>query len=101
MTQQHTTPFWRNTLHTLAVSAMLACTAGTAQAQQTNAPAGATPSLRPGEPVTLNFSGADIEAVSRAIGAITNRNVVVDPRVKGQITPVSYTHLTLPTKRIV
>lgn len=86
MTQQHTTPFWRNTLHTLAVSAMLACTVGTAQAQQTNAPAGATPSLRPGEPVTLNFSGADIEAVSRAIGAITNRNVVVDPRVKGQIT---------------
>jgi len=86
MTQQHTTPFWRNTLHTLAVSAMLACTAGTAQAQQTNAPAGATPSLRPGEPVTLNFSGADIEAVSRAIGAITIRNVVVDPRVKGQIT---------------
>lgn len=86
MTQQHTTPFWRNTLHTLAVSAMLACTAGTAQGQQTNAPAGATPSLRPGEPVTLNFSGADIEAVSRAIGAITNRNVVVDPRVKGQIT---------------
>lgn len=86
MTQQHTTPFWRNTLHTLAVSAMLACTAGAAQAQQTNAPAGATPSLRPGEPVTLNFSGADIEAVSRAIGAITNRNVVVDPRVKGQIT---------------
>jgi len=86
MTQQHTTPFWRNTLHTLAVSAMLACTAGTAQAQQTNAPTGATPSLRPGEPVTLNFSGADIEAVSRAIGAITNRNVVVDPRVKGQIT---------------
>ncbi|WP_428147482.1 type II secretion system secretin GspD [Delftia acidovorans] len=85
MTQQHTTPFWRNTLHTLAVSAMLACTAGTTQAQ-TNAPAGATPSLRPGEPVTLNFSGADIEAVSRAIGAITNRNVVVDPRVKGQIT---------------
>ena len=88
MTQQHTTPFWRNTLHTLAVSAMLACTAGTAGTAQaqTNAPAGATPSLRPGEPVTLNFSGADIEAVSRAIGAITNRNVVVDPRVKGQIT---------------
>jgi general secretion pathway protein D len=86
MTQKHTTPFWRNTQHTLAVSAMLACTAGTAQAQQTNAPAGTTPSLRPGEPVTLNFSGADIEAVSRAIGAITNRNVVVDPRVKGQIT---------------
>ena len=45
-----------------------------------------TPSLRPGEPVTLNFTNADIDAVARAIGAITNRNVVVDPRVKGQIT---------------
>ncbi|GGH62546.1 type II secretion system protein GspD [Comamonas phosphati] len=42
--------------------------------------------MRPGEPVTLNFTNADIEAVSRAIAAITNRNVVVDPRVKGQIT---------------
>ncbi|TYK72843.1 type II secretion system protein GspD [Comamonas sp. Z3] len=42
--------------------------------------------MRPGEPVTLNFTNADIEAVSRAMAAITNRNVVVDPRVKGQIT---------------
>jgi general secretion pathway protein D len=36
-----------------------------------------------GEPVTLNFVNADIEAVSRAMGAILKRQIVVDPRVKG------------------
>jgi len=38
------------------------------------------------EPVTLNFVGADIEAVARTMATITGRNVVVDPRVKGQLT---------------
>ncbi len=36
-----------------------------------------------GEPVTLNFSNTEIEAVARAMASITGRNVVVDPRVKG------------------
>ncbi|WP_374519972.1 type II secretion system secretin GspD [Hydrogenophaga sp.] len=40
----------------------------------------------PNEPVTLNFVGADIEAVARTMATLTGRNVVVDPRVKGQIT---------------
>src|SRR5215218_9290578 len=35
------------------------------------------------EPVTLNFVNADIEAVARTMAAITGRNIVVDPRVKG------------------
>ena len=39
-----------------------------------------------GEPVTLNFVNADIEAVSRAMGAILKQQFVVDPRVKGTIT---------------
>ena len=39
-----------------------------------------------GEPVTLNFENADITAVARTMSAITGRNVVVDPRVKGTIT---------------
>ena len=39
-----------------------------------------------GTPVTLNFVNADIEAVSRAIGAMLNRDILVDPRVKGTIT---------------
>ncbi len=38
---------------------------------------------RPGEPITLNFAGAEIEAVARTMGVITGRNIVVDPRVKG------------------
>ncbi|WP_027014116.1 type II secretion system secretin GspD [Comamonas composti] len=71
----------RSALHSLAVCALLACASPGIHAQSP-----ATPSLRPGEPVTLNFNGAEIEAVARAIAAITNRNVVVDPRVKGQIT---------------
>ncbi len=37
-------------------------------------------------PVTLNFVNADIEAVSRAIGAMLDRQMLVDPRVKGTIT---------------
>ena len=42
-----------------------------------------------GEAVTLNFVNADIEAVSRAIGVMLNKQVVIDPRVKGQITVTS------------
>ncbi|MCY7308164.1 MAG: type II secretion system secretin GspD, partial [Rhodoferax sp.] len=38
---------------------------------------------RPGEPITLNFVGAEIEAVARTMGVITGRTMVVDPRVKG------------------
>ena len=39
-----------------------------------------------GEPVTLNFVNADIEGVTRAVGAILKQQFVVDPRVKGNIT---------------
>ncbi len=41
---------------------------------------------RRGEPITLNFVNADIEAVARTMATITGRNVVVDPRVKGIMT---------------
>ncbi len=44
---------------------------------------------KPGEPITLNFTNAEIEAVARTIGLISGMNVVVDPRVKGTITLVS------------
>ena len=39
--------------------------------------------------VTLNFVNADIEAVVRAVGEITGRNFLVDPRVKGTVNIVS------------
>jgi general secretion pathway protein D len=38
---------------------------------------------RTSSPVTLNFVNAEIEAVARTVATLTNRNVVVDPRVKG------------------
>ena len=40
-------------------------------------------------PVTVNFVNADVEAVSRAFAAMIDRPIVVDPRVRGQITVYS------------
>ncbi|RYZ09639.1 MAG: type II secretion system protein GspD, partial [Comamonadaceae bacterium] len=40
---------------------------------------------RRGEPITMNFANADIEAVARTMAVVTGRDVVVDPRVKGSI----------------
>jgi general secretion pathway protein D len=41
------------------------------------------------EPVTLNFVNADIEAVAGTIGQMTQRNFLIDPRVKGTVNIVS------------
>jgi len=49
-------------------------------------PAFAQDALRRGEPITLNFSNAEIESVARTMAVVTGRDVVVDPRVKGTIT---------------
>ncbi|MFM2252428.1 MAG: type secretion system protein GspD, partial [Pseudomonadota bacterium] len=49
----------------------------------------AAPTVKRGEPITLNFSNAEIEAVARTMAIMTGRNVVVDPRVKGTMTLVS------------
>lgn len=68
----------RVALHSVAAAALLACAGVSAQ----TAP-------RSNEPVTLNFSGAEIEAVARTMATITGRNVVVDPRVKGTMTLIS------------
>ncbi|RZL11356.1 MAG: type II secretion system protein GspD [Rubrivivax sp.] len=48
--------------------------------------AAAAPVRREGTPVTLNFVNAEIEGVARAIAAIIDRQIIVDPRVKGTIT---------------
>src|SRR5271156_4820938 len=39
--------------------------------------------------VTLNFVNSDIEAVAAAVGQITKRNFLIDPRVKGTVNIVS------------
>jgi len=41
---------------------------------------------RPAELVTLSFNNAEISEVARAMAMITNRSVVVDPRVKGTVS---------------
>ena len=46
-------------------------------------------SVRAGEPVTLNFENADIEAVARTMATITGQNVVIDPRVSGTLNLVT------------
>ncbi len=46
----------------------------------------ATAQARRGDPITLNFTNAEIDAVARTMATLTGRNVVVDPRVKGTIT---------------
>ena len=39
-----------------------------------------------GKPVTLHFVNADIESVARTLATLTQRRLVVDPRVKGTLT---------------
>jgi general secretion pathway protein D len=44
-----------------------------------------------GEPVTLNFQNAEIDSVIQAIGRISGRNFLIDPRVKGKINIITNT----------
>jgi general secretion pathway protein D len=80
-------PHLRITLKTIAASALLISASGQIFAQ--TAINTGTSSVRPSEPVTLNFANAEIEAVARTMATITGRNVVVDPRVKGQLNLVT------------
>jgi general secretion pathway protein D len=74
----------------LVLALLLAAAAPIALAQQQ---ASRGPSR---EPVTLNFVNAEIEGVARAMGAILDRQIIVDPRVKGQIT--LYSEQALPPR---
>jgi len=88
-------------LRALALCAAAAWALGCAPvlAQTTSTPArgsarpattqGHSPALRSGTPVTVNFVNADIEAVTRAIAVMIERQIIVDPRVKGTITVYS------------
>lgn len=77
-----------------AAAAAFAAVSQLAAAQQAAQDAPATrsggishsPALKSKTPVTLNFVNAEVDAVSRAMGAMLERQIVVDPRVKGTIT---------------
>src|SRR5712691_2643072 len=61
-----------------------------APAPATRAPGAAAVAVTPrkGE-VVLNFQGADLQAVVKAMSQMTGRNMLIDPRVRGQVTIVS------------
>ena len=61
-----------------------------APAPATRAPGAAAVAVAPraGE-VVLNFQGADLQAVVKAMSQMTGRNMLIDPRVRGQVTIVS------------
>ncbi|MEI2623425.1 MAG: type II secretion system secretin GspD [Giesbergeria sp.] len=84
---QYTPHPLHRTIISIAAFALLISAGGQIYAQ--NAATPNPQSVRPGEPVTLNFANADIEAVARTMATITGRNVVVDPRVKGQLNLVT------------
>lgn len=81
----------RTATATATLALLLASGAALAQPDNANVqrarPAG--PAVRASSPVTLNFVNADIEAVTRAIGVMLNRQIIIDPRVKGTITVYS------------
>ncbi|HLO94997.1 MAG TPA: type II secretion system secretin GspD [Burkholderiaceae bacterium] len=88
---------------TLALAALASHSSlSLAQPQAPSQPAaGAHKAKKPGAavkaqtPVTLNFVNADIEAVTRAIGVMMDKQFVIDPRVKGTITLYSEQPLTV------
>ncbi len=76
-----------------AAIALLTCAAGvpvaaSAQPVLGTAPLGASTEGANGQAV-MNFVGADIESVIKAVGQYTNTTFIVDPRVKGTINLVS------------
>ncbi|HAT31781.1 MAG TPA: type II secretion system protein GspD [Janthinobacterium sp.] len=74
-------PVWRR----LSAAVMLCCAVAGLPAPLLAAP---------NDEAALNFVGADIESVIKAVGHYTNINFVIDPRVKGSITLVSEKSIT-------
>lgn len=57
----------------------------------------ATPALAgaaDGTSITLNFKDSEIREVATSIGAITGKNFIIDPRVKGRVTVISATPIS-------
>ncbi|PZP35751.1 MAG: type II secretion system protein GspD [Roseateles depolymerans] len=72
-----------------ALAVLMALGPAQAQPAPSTATTRAKPALKSSTPVTLNFVNADIEAVTRAIGVMLDRQIIIDPRVKGSITVYS------------
>lgn len=68
------------------VAAAEMAAASTSAQQRRNIGTASPPS---GQPITLNFTNADIESVARTLAVVTGLDVVVDPRVKGTLNLVT------------
>ncbi len=55
----------------------------------------ANAALKSKAPVTLNFVNSDIDAITRVMAAMINRQIIVDPRVKGTMTLYSEQPMTV------
>jgi len=86
MKKQSVTPSRLPALRRLSAGAMLCCALGAPPAAAFLLPLQAQAA---NDDAALNFVGADIESVIKAIGHYTNITFVIDPRVKGTLTVVS------------
>ncbi len=77
---KNTTTFQSLRLRRAAAAVMLLCAVGIAPAPVYAAPE---------DQAALNFVGADIESVIKAVGHYTGMTFIIDPRVKGTLTLVS------------
>jgi general secretion pathway protein D len=92
MTASPTTAATRAKAARVGLSLLLALTLALppAWAQNAASPRPAAPARGPqNAPVIVNFVNADLEAVTRAMAALINRPILVDPRVRGSITVYS------------
>lgn len=86
---------WRALLTAGSLTLVLYPPANLAQNAQSAAPPAAPSApqgkdvVENGDSVSLNFNNADIDAVIRAIGKISGRNFIIDPRVRGTINIVT------------
>ena len=71
-----------------AVLALLLCLSGTAQLHAAT-----------GTTITPNYKDADIRQVIEAVGEVTGKNFILDPRVKAQVTMLSVAPMSPPPSR--
>src|SRR5579862_3806547 len=83
------------TLASTALLVALALGAGLAQAQNTGAPRnGAARNDQNQTRITLNFDNADLGQIVEAVQMATGKSIIVDPRVRAQVTMRSSTPVT-------
>jgi general secretion pathway protein D len=84
------TGFFDHRLRAMALGALLILAGSLASAQQPPPPARQQSDQR----ITPNFRDQDIVQIADAVAAATGKNIILDPRVRAQVTMFSYTPLS-------